>query len=101
MSQSSPDKLKLISLSFLAGLIAAVITLDYYGYIQHSQATDALVIDEFKLMDLSTEQEVRVSSKASGKLAFCADGFLLLKPDNGKNVAGILVDAKNRGIRCD
>lgn len=100
-STSKPDPVKWVSLGFLAGLIAAVLTLEYYGYIIHSQAEDSAVVEEFKLLDLSTEVDLKVSHKTAGKIAFCADGFLLLRPDNEKeNVAGILVDDKNRSIKC-
>lgn len=100
-STNKPDPVKWISFGFLAGLVAAVLTLEYYGYIIHSSAEDAAIVEEFKLLDLSTEIDLKVSHKAAGKIAFCTDGFLLLRPDNDKeDVAGILVDSKNRSIKC-
>lgn len=96
-----PDVAKWIILGLFAGVIMTVLALEYYGFIQHSKAADAAVVEEFKLLDLSTEQDLKISPKSSGKIAMCIDGYILLRPDNGKDdVAGILVDSKNRGIKC-
>lgn len=98
--QEQPDIAKWIGLGFIAGIIVAALALEYYGYIQHPQADDSSVIEDFRLLSLNTDQEVKVSPKPSGKIAFCINGYLLLRPDNGKEVAGVLVDSKNRGVQC-
>jgi hypothetical protein len=95
-----PDQGRNIALAFMAGIVIAVLTLEYYGFIRHSNEADAAVVEEFALLDLSPEVDVKVSEKDSGKLAFCSDGYLLLRPDNGKSVVGILVDSKKRAIHC-
>lgn len=92
---------KFIVLGFVLGLVVTVLTLEYYGYIRHSNVADTALIDEFRLLDLSTQADIKVSEKDAGKIAFCANGFLLLRPDNEKQVAGILVDRKNRPIKCE
>ena len=95
-----PDLTKWIGLGFILGLVVAALALEYYGFIQHPKAADAAVVEEFRLLALNTSEEVKVSPKPSGKVAFCVNGYLLLRPDNGKEVAGVLVDSKNRGIAC-
>jgi len=96
-----PDVTKYVGLGFIAGLIVAVLTLEYYGYLRHPTEQDSLVVEEFRLLSLNTEQDLKVSPKSSGKEAFCVNGYLLLRPENDRqNVAGVLVDAKNRGIHC-
>ena len=65
-----------------------------------SNKADAAVIDQFQLLTLAPDYETRVSPKESGKEGFCVNGYLLLRPTNGNATAGILVDGKNRGIRC-
>ena len=99
-THDKPDLTKWIGLGFILGMVVAVLTLEYYGFIQHPKAEDSAVVEEFRLLALNTSEEVKVSPKPSGKVAFCVNGYLLLRPDNGKEVAGVLVDSKNRGIAC-
>lgn len=94
------DYPKWIGLGFIAGIIVAVLALEYYGYIKHPSEQDSAVVDEFRLLAITPETDLKISQKDSGKTAFCVGGYLLLRPDNGKEVAGILVDQKNRGIHC-
>lgn len=87
----------------IVAMIVAVIMLDMNGYIKHVGNDDAAVVEEFKLVIVGIEAQTKVSSKSSNKEAFCADGYLLLRPEKNqskKDVAGLLVDAKNRPIRC-
>lgn len=95
-----PDIVKWVGLGFVVGLVVAVITLEMYGYIKHPSEVDKATIAEFKLLSLQTEADVRVSEKSSGKEAFCANDYLLIRPSNGNAVAGILVDTKNRPVSC-
>lgn len=95
------DKGKWFMFGLTAGVVMAAISLDMNGYIQHSQKTDSAVVEEFKLLSLDPKFERKISSKTSGKQAFCSDGYLLIRPQNDKPVAGILVDSKNRGVLCD
>lgn len=94
------DKGKWFMFGLTIGVIVAAITLDMNGYIKHSERTDNAVVEEFKLLSLDPKFERKISSKSSGKEAFCSDGYLLIKPKNDRPVAGILVDSKNRGVTC-
>lgn len=92
--------MQLASLAFIAGIIVAVSALEYYGYLKHSKPEDTQLIESYQLLALDTQADLKISPKSSGRIAFCANGYLLLRPDNGKDVAGILVDSKKRGITC-
>ncbi len=95
-----------IKVAIVAALLAftvSVILLDMKGYIKHAGSDDAAVVEEFKLLAVGAAELTQVSSKSSNKEAFCADGHLLLRPqknNSGNEVAGLLVDAKNRAIAC-
>lgn len=102
MNEESVDKTRLIGMGFIIGVIVSVLSMEYYGYIQHPTERDSATVDTFSLLSLSSEHQVKVSPKASGKIGFCSNGYLLVRPDNEKeHVAGILVDGKNRAIQCD
>lgn len=98
--ESSTDVAKWLMFGFVGGMIVAVLAMEYYGYIKHPSETSNARIDEFVLLSLAPEYQTKVSEKPSGKEGFCIDGFLLLRPTNGKEVAGILVDGKNRPVAC-
>lgn len=100
MSEQQEDKVKWIAVGLFVGIIGSVIALDWYGYIKHPSEIDSATIAEFKLVALNTEAATKVSPKNSGKEAFCANDYLLLRPTNGNEVAGILVDGKKRPIHC-
>lgn len=95
------DKVRNIVIGMVIGIIMSVLSLEYYGYIKHSEKTDAATIAEFKLLTLKPGYDLKVSQKASGKKAFCSNGYVLMKPENDSAVAGVLVDQKGRGIVCD
>ena len=99
-TELGPDYGKWIGVGFIIGVIVAVVALEYYGYVQHPEQEDRAIIAEFKLLTLNPEYQVKVSPKPSGKEAFCVDGYMLLRPTNGRAAAGILVDAKNRPVQC-
>lgn len=87
----------------IGAFIVSVVMLDMNGYIKHVGSDAQAVVEEFSLVVLGKEGEKKVSSKTSNKEAFCADGYLLLRPQknqSGKHVAGLLVDAKDRPIPC-
>ncbi|NVK36426.1 MAG: hypothetical protein HWE18_00755 [Gammaproteobacteria bacterium] len=95
--------IKVAIASAIVAMVVSVVMLDMKGYINHLDESDKNVIDTFKLLSLDVNSTTKVSPKASNKEAFCVDGYLLIRPqknESGKAVAGVLVDAKNRGIPC-
>lgn len=98
--ETETDIAKWLMMGLVGGIVLAVLAMEYYGYIQHPTQAGSAQIDEFLLLSLSSEYEIKVSEKSSGKVAFCQNGYVLLRPTNGKSVAGILVDGKNRPVSC-
>lgn len=95
--------IKVAIFSAIAAMVVSVIALDMHGYIKHSSEADAGIVDIFELRAVGTEASTKVSPKAANREAFCADGYLLLRPRknvSGDAVAGILVNQKMRPIPC-
>ncbi|WP_396587548.1 hypothetical protein [Bermanella sp. R86510] len=89
--------------SAIVACVVSVIALDMHGYIKHGNDADENIINTFELRVLNPKDGTKVSSKAANREAFCADGFLLMRPiknQSGNEVAGILVDRKQRPIPC-
>ena len=100
VTEDKPDYALKCIFSFMAGIIVAVVALHYYGYLKHTERVDEAKIAEFSLLTLKPGYDVKVSTKDSGKEAFCDAGYRPIRPQNDKAVAGILVDEKNRGVHC-
>ncbi len=96
-----PDTARATGIGFIAGVVIAVLAMEYYGFVNHPSKADKALIDEFQLLSLDPGYNIKVSPKSSGKESFCVDGYLLLRPTNGVAVAGILVDGKNRPVECE
>ena len=95
--------LKVAIVAAIVAFIVSVVMLDWKGYIKHVSAEEGDVVEEFKLVLIGQAGNFKVSPKSSNKEAFCADGYLLLRPEKNKSgdaVAGLLVDGKDRAIAC-
>ncbi len=94
------SELKVAIVVAILTIMATVGVLHVKGYIKHSNPVDAATVDTFKLLSLKPGYEQIVSAKDSGKLAFCADGYLLVRSKIKDTTGGILVDEKHRAIEC-
>ncbi len=95
--------MKVAIVAAIGAFAVSVVLLDFKGYIKHSSVEDSGVIAEFKLMGMGADNMKRISAKTANKEAFCADGYLLMRPQKSettKVVAGLLVDNKNRPVVC-
>ncbi len=87
----------------VVAVITSVVMLDMNGYINHSDKNSAKLVDEFRLIRIVPGEALKISPKDANKEAFCVDGYLLIRPQKNQSkeeVAGILIDDKDRGIRC-
>ncbi|MBU2705713.1 hypothetical protein KCM76_06955 [Zooshikella marina] len=85
----------------LITLIVTVITLDKNGYLRHSSEEDSIYLAEFNLIKQSTEStETKLSHIPADYSAQCVQGVLLLHHKKQKDNVGVLVDRKQRAVRC-
>lgn len=81
-------------------LLATVIILEINGKIDHSDNKDHVPVGEFEAIHIRPDEPFRMSPKESELHAVCEQGFLAVAADADPSFRGILVDYKNRGVRC-
>lgn len=81
-------------------IIVTVIVLEASGRIDHSDNKDHVPVGEFEAVHITPGEEFRMSPKSSELHAVCEQGYLAVAADADPDFRGILVDYKNRGVRC-
>lgn len=84
----------------LIAIIGTVLALEISGRIDHSDNKDHVPVGDFQAIHITENQPFRMSPKASELHAVCEDGYLGIAADADPSFMGILVDYKNRGVRC-
>ncbi len=87
-------------LTAVISVIATVLVLELSGKIVHSQDKDQVPVGDFKAVHVAPGEDFRMSSRLSGLHAVCQNGYLAIAADADPNYRGILVDYRNRGVRC-
>ncbi|MBS3804022.1 MAG: hypothetical protein KGY54_05695 [Oleiphilaceae bacterium] len=82
-------------------IIVTVLALEMSGRIDHSGDDAGAPIGQFTAAHVKPgADEIRMSPKPSELHGVCEDGFLAIASDADPNFFGILLDYKNRGVRC-
>ncbi|KAA1176313.1 kinase [Marinobacter salinexigens] len=84
----------------VAAVIGTVLVLEGSGRIDHSDNKDFVPVGDFQAIHINPDEPFRMSPKSSELHAVCEDGYLAIAADADPNFLGILVDYKNRGVRC-
>lgn len=84
----------------IASIVGTVLVLEASGRISHSGNKDHVPVGEFEAIHVTPDEPFRMSSKASELHALCQNGYLAIAADADPDYRGILVDYKNRGVRC-
>lgn len=88
---------------FVTGLVAivgTVVVLELSGSIKHSDNKDHVPVGDFKAIHITEGETFRMSPKSSELHAVCENGYMAIAADSDPAFRGILVDYKNRGVRC-
>lgn len=96
------NRARLIILSVLAGIVVTFIFLESQGLLKHSAQKEQFALSQYNaiLIDQQDDGQYRLSHKASHQHARCIEGFLFIQADTNPAMKGLLVDYKNRGIKC-
>lgn len=84
----------------LVAIVGTVLVLEMSGKITHSENKDHMPVGDFQAIHVTEENPYRMSPKASELHAVCENGYLAVAADVDPSFRGILVDYKNRGVRC-
>lgn len=101
MSQSEATfTAKSLIITSIGTLIATVVALEISGKIDHSDNKDHVPVGEFEAVHVKPGEAFQMSQKSSELHAVCEQGYLAIAADVDPSFRGILVDYKNRGVRC-
>lgn len=97
MTLNHPQQLILAAVT---SVLLTVGALEWKGYLRHSSEADSVYLAEFNLIKITAGSEQALHSKPSDHRARCVDGFLVMENQRHTKVAGVLVDKKQRVVRC-
>ncbi|SFR42772.1 hypothetical protein SAMN04488073_1040 [Marinobacter gudaonensis] len=101
MSQSEARyTVRSLIITALVAVIGTVTVLEMSGRIDHSDNKDHVPVGDFTAIHVTEGETFRMSPKASELHAVCENGYLAIAADVDPSFRGILVDYKNRGVRC-
>lgn len=85
----------------VCAVVAAVLALLHVlGFLDFGDDFQTPPVGEFTAIHLEPGQEHRMSIKPSELHARCLDGYLVIASEADPLMQGLLVDYRNRGVRC-
>jgi hypothetical protein len=89
-------------IAIFASIALTILTLEWQGMLQHTNAKEDYPIAEYKAVFIEKQEnkQYRLSHKPSNQTAICNGGYLFITSDVNDGMQGLLVDYKNRGVRC-
>ncbi len=101
MSQSEATyTARSLIITAVVAIVITVLALELTGQIDHSDNKDYMPVGEFEAIHVAPGEPFSMSPKASELHAVCMNGYLAIAADADPDYRGVLVDYKNRGVRC-
>lgn len=94
------NKLPLI-LTAMGTVFFTVMVLHLYGYLNIAREEEGLLVAEFGLVTVGSEEAGQLRSRAADQVAECVDGVLVLHDARHNGLSGLLVDQRQRVVRCN
>ncbi|WP_339842975.1 hypothetical protein [uncultured Halopseudomonas sp.] len=94
------SKLPMILTAFVT-VFATVMVLYFYGYLNFSREEQGMVVAEFSLIKVGSAEAGQMRSRAADQVAECVDGVLILHDSRHNGLSGLLVDDRQRVVRCN
>lgn len=87
-------------LAMAGAVVATIVALEQQGLIRHTDNKQDRPVGEFTAIYLKAGEQHRLSPKEAEVHAECVGGLLVVASDSDTLLKGLLVDYRNRGIRC-
>jgi hypothetical protein len=97
--QQEINKLPYI-LTAMATVLATVMLLHFYGYLNYAREEEGLLVAEFSLVTVGSAEAGQLRSRPANQVAECVDGVLVLHDSRHNALSGLLVDNRQRVVRC-
>lgn len=94
------NKLPLI-LTAMGTVLFTVVVLHLYGYLNFARDQDSRLVAEFGLVTVGSQEAGQLRSRPADQVAECVDGVLVLHDSRHNGLSGLLVDQRQRVVRCD
>jgi hypothetical protein len=94
------NKLPLI-LTAMGTVLFTVVVLHLYGYLNFARDQDSRLVAEFSLVTVGSDEAGQLRSRAADQVAECVDGVLVLHDARHNGLSGLLVDQRQRVVRCN
>ena len=99
--QQEVNKLPYI-LTALGTSFLTMATLHFYGYLNFVREEEGLLVAEFSLVTIGSDEVVgKLQAKAANHVAECVDGVMILHDSRHQGLSGLLVDNRQRVVRCN
>ncbi|WP_148863469.1 kinase [Marinobacter fonticola] len=86
--------------TFFLTVVGTILVLESTGRIVHTEDKAEVPVGEFRAIYVGPREDYRMSPKPSELHAECYRGYLAIGSDTDSTLTGLLVDYKNRGVRC-
>lgn len=86
----------------IVGVVATFVFLESQGLVKHNENKDDYALSQYQaiFIDAESQQQYLLSRKPSNQHARCVDGYLFIRSDDNQAMQGLIVDYKNRGVKC-
>ncbi|SDU19965.1 hypothetical protein [Halopseudomonas salegens] len=102
MTDSAPEGYntkQVVALTAIVTIICTVLAMHFYGFLNHVSPADGLTVQEFRLVTSGDGDVLR--SSPSDFVAECTDGLLVVHGVRHNSLSGVLLDDRERLLRCD
>lgn len=103
-SRSSSDtvSMRTLVLAIFLSIAGTIAVLEWQNKIHHPDSQNQLELASYKVVFVPEEGDgqYRLSPKPSFQTSFCQEGYLFIRNDKDSAMQGLLVDYKNRGVKC-